>query len=126
MLENAASRASTPEETCKAKAMLKDIKSRHIVKFLHLMLDILQIITATSKIFQTHNLMLTDGPSVIAETQMSICVLRTTMGMNMATFTTSDQSQLTGPELAAYKDDNDVQVLRQTIDKYLEKRFNTH
>ena len=68
--------------------------------------------------------MLTDVPSVIAETQQSVGVLRTTMGMNKATLTTSEKCQLTGPEIAAYKDDNDV--LTQTIDKYLEKRFNTY
>ena len=66
-------------------------------------------------------------PSVIAETQMSLCCLKTAMGMNMITFTTNDQLQLKSPELSGnYKNGNDVQVLIQIIDKYCDKHFDNY
>jgi hypothetical protein len=88
------------------------------------MIDILEIITATSRIFQTRNLLRTEVSNIITETQMSICCPKTSIGAKMISFWSSDQSRLTGPAQAEiYKDHSDVKLMTSSIDTYIDKRF---
>ncbi len=61
-LEQATS-ANKTEESGKAKKLLHEMKSARFVKYLHLMKDYLEIITATSEKFQQNKLLIMEVPS---------------------------------------------------------------
>ena len=50
------------------------------VKMLHFMLDLLDVITATSKIFRREKLTIPEVPDIIQETMMNLTSLKQNMG----------------------------------------------
>lgn len=60
----------------KAASIHKEITTVHFVKMLHFMLDLMDIITETSKIFQREKLAIPEVPDIIQETTMKLMNLK--------------------------------------------------
>ncbi|XP_052241384.1 zinc finger protein 862-like [Dreissena polymorpha] len=134
-LEHAAS-ANKTEESGKAKKLLHEMKSARFVKYLHLMMDYLEIITATSKKFQQNKLLIMEVPDIIKSTTDELTLMIEEPGHQTSTFydhydpETGDFTdhgdhvmKLSGQRLTTYEEDNDkTTLLKQTV-KYLEVRF---
>lgn len=131
--EDAAGRASQDASTRgKALNIHKEITTVRFVKMLHFMLDLLDVITATSKIFQREKLTIPEVPDIIQETTMKLTSLKQHMGKHSKEFYEnltvvkkfgSEKIQLTGTAPAMYKEDNDISKLLENAITYLESRF---
>lgn len=84
---DAAGRASQNATTKgKASSIHKEITTMRFVKMLHFMLDLLDVITETSKIFQREKLTIPEVPDVIHETTMKFTSLKQHMGEQSKVF----------------------------------------
>ena len=116
----------------KAASIHKEITTVRFVKMLHFMLDLMDIITETSKIFQREKLTIPEVPDIIQETTMKLMNLKQHIGKHSKEFydnlTASKQFgdqkiQLKGAAPAAYKEDNDIKKLLENAISYLQSRF---
>ena len=116
----------------KAASIHKEITTVHFVKMLHFMLDLMDIITETSKIFQREKLTIPEVPDIIQETTMKLMNLKQHIGKHSKEFYDNlaaskqcgDQKiQLNGAAPAAYKEDNDIKKLLENAISYLQSRF---
>lgn len=116
----------------KAASIHKEIATVRFVKMLHFMLDLMDIITETSKIFQHEKLTIPEVPDIIEETTMKLMNLKQHMGKHSKdlydNLTASKQFvdqkiQLKGAAPAAYKEDNDITKLLENAISYLQSRF---
>lgn len=116
----------------KAASIHKEITTVRFVKRLHFVLDLMDIITETSKIFQRKKLTIPEVTDIIQETTMKLMNLKQHMGKHSKEFyenlTASKQLgdqkiQLKGAAPAAYKEDNDNKKLLENAISYLQSRF---
>ena len=124
-----------PKSMSKGRKINKEITTVRFVKMLHFMLDYLELITKTSRIFQQRALLLPEVPGVIQQTTMALTSLATLMGKNTRefykglnadklTFQVGQSTlQLKGPSVASYTEDNDMKTLTKQTINYLETRF---
>ena len=64
----------------KAASIRREITTVRFVKILHFMLDLMDIITETSKIFQREKLTIPEVPDIIQETTMKLMNLKQHVG----------------------------------------------
>ena len=84
---DAAGRASQDATTKeKASSVHKEITTIRFVKMLHFILDLLDVITETSKIFQREKLTIPEVPDIIHEATMKLTSLKQHMGKNSKVF----------------------------------------
>ena len=116
----------------KAASIHKEITTVRFVKMLRFMLDLMDIITETSKIFQREKRTIPEVPDIIQETTMKLMNLKQHIGKHSKEFydnlTASKQFgdqkiQLKGAAPAAYKEDNDIKKLLENAISYLQSRF---
>ena len=116
----------------KAASIHKEITTVRFAKMLHFMLDLMDIITETSKIFQREKLTIPQVPDIIQETTMNLMNLKQHIGKHSKEFYDNvaaskqfgDQKiQLKGAAPAAYKEDNDIEKLLENAISYLQSRF---
>lgn len=136
-LEHAMSRKGSADEAGKAKKLLQEFTSVRFVKYLHFMEDYLSVITATSKIFQTKDLLLIEVPQTIEDTTSRLEALQSEPGDSSADFYKSYNSEsnefkpasaalpmkLKGPVPLSYTEDNDIKSLLQNSIHYLNERL---
>lgn len=135
-LENAA--ASDKGDTgSTAKGLLKEIQSARFVKYLHMMLDFLSAVTATSVKFQKNNLLVVEVEQIINDLSGELELMKTEPGENTQEYISCFDTEtmefktkntpvpvvLKGSPPAEYSKDKDVQCLLEASIKYLEKRF---
>ena len=84
-LEHAAF-ANKTEESGKAKKLLHEMKSARFMKYMHLMMDYLEIITATSKTFQKNKLLIMEVPDIIKSTTDELTLMMEESGHKTSTF----------------------------------------
>ena len=130
----ASGRESSQDDTAKEKvsSIKKEITSVRFVKMLHFMLDFLDVITATYRIFQQEKLTIPEVPDITEETTMKLTSMKQHMGKHSKEFYEningvkqfgSQKIQLTGPAPPPYKEDNDMKKLLEKAISYLESRF---
>lgn len=85
-LEHDMSRKGTADEAGKAKKLLGELSSVRFVKYLHFMQDYLSIISSTSRIFQSKDLLLLKVPRTIEDTVSRLELLQTEQGVNTEEF----------------------------------------
>ena len=130
---DAAGRASQDATTKgKASSIHKEIITIRFVKILHFILDLLDAITETSKIFQHEKLTIPEVPDSIHETTMKLSSLKQHMVKHSKEFyqnlTASKEFgnqkvQLTGAPPPSYKEDSSMQKLLENAITYLNSRF---
>lgn len=130
---DAAGRASQDATTKgKASSIHKEITTLHFVKMLHFMLDLLDLITETSKIFQHEKLTIPEVPDIIHETTMKLTSLKQHMGKHSKEFYQnltaskefgSQKVQLTGVAPPSYKEDSSMQKLLENATTSLNSQF---
>ena len=130
--EDAAGGSKDAKTKGKAASIHKEITSVRFVKMLHFMLDLMDIITETSKIFQREKLTIPEVPDVIQETIMKLMNLKQHMGKHSKEFyenlTANKQFgnqriQLKGAAPAEYKEDNHIKTLLENAISYIQSRF---
>lgn len=116
----------------KTKGKAAEITTVRFVKMLHFMLDLMDIITETSKIFQREKLTIPEVPDIIQETTMKLKNLKQHIGKHSKEFydnlTASKQFgdqkiQLKGAAPAVYKENNEIKKLLENAISYLQSRF---
>lgn len=73
-LEHAAS-SNKAEESGKAKKLLNEMPSCHFVKYLHFMMDFLDVVTSASVKFQKNELLIMDVPDIIKDLTDELSIL---------------------------------------------------
>lgn len=116
----------------KASSIQKEITTIHFVKMLHFMLDLLDLITETSKIFQHQKPKIPKVPDIIHETTMKLTSLKQHMGKHRKEFYQnltaskefgSQKVQLTGAAPPSYKEDSSMQKLLENAITCLNSQF---
>lgn len=130
-MEEILNKSKRADEVGQAKAILGDLTQVKFVKYIHLMLDVLGAISATSKLFQVKDLMIFEVKAAMDTLFSKIHAMRQEPGENLSVFYEKydvetkmfDGRLALKGNLIPFKDDKDVSTLLEKIGNYVLKRF---
>lgn len=130
-LEQVVSNSNRADELGQAKSILNDLKQVKFVKYIHLMMDVLEAVTAASKLFQNKDLLIFEVKEAVDALYTKLHSMTVEPGDHLSEFyTLFDKStnlfdgklHLTG-SLSDFQSDNDVHTLLEKITQYIVRRF---
>ncbi|CAG2191828.1 unnamed protein product [Mytilus edulis] len=130
-MEEILNKSKRADEVGQAKVILGDLTQVKFVKYIHLMLDVLGAISATSKLFQVKDLMIFEVKAAMDTLFSKIHAMRQEPGENLSVFYEKydvetkmfDGRLALKGNLIPFKDDKDVSTLLEKIGNYVLKRF---
>ncbi|CAC5403929.1 unnamed protein product [Mytilus coruscus] len=129
-MEEILNKSKRADEVGQAKAILGDLTQVKFVKYIHLMLDVLGAISATSKLFQVKDLMIFEVKAAMDTLFSKIHAMRQEPGENLSVFYEKydgetkmfDNRLALKGNMIPFKDDK-VSTLLEKIGNYVLKRF---
>ncbi|XP_067656447.1 zinc finger protein 862-like [Haliotis asinina] len=130
-MEQVLSTSNKADELGQARAILNELKQVKFVKYIHLMTDVLSVITKTSELFQTKDLLLFEVKEAIDTLYMKLLAMSKEPGENLSKFYSvfdkesalfDGKLKLTG-HLPVFGEDKDVHDLLEKVATYILNRF---
>lgn len=130
-MEEVISNSNRADEIGQAKAILSEISQVKFVKYIYLMMDVLAVVSATSKLFQVKDLMIFEIKCAIDTLFTKLHVLAHEPGEYLGEFYKKydiDSKMFEGKiklkgTIVDFKDDKDISVFLEKVSQYIVKRF---